>query len=79
LNRIKRGRIYYKTIREKIKIQFNQNNFRFDKRNMQGERCMMMHDAPTIKEQTNLIKEDFSGPLQSTPPTMDLAPRSTLV
>jgi hypothetical protein len=24
-------------------------------------------------------KGDFSGPLQSTPPTRDLAPRSTLV
>jgi hypothetical protein len=31
---------------------------------MQGERCMMMHDAQTIKEQINLIKGDFSGPLQ---------------
>jgi hypothetical protein len=72
------GGFLIKTIQAKIKIEFISNNFGFHK-NMQSYRCMMMHDAQTIKEQSILKKGDFSGPLQSTPPTRDLTPRSTLV
>jgi hypothetical protein len=65
----------------KIIVDFMPNNFRFNK-NMQGEICMVMHDVPMtrkIKITSNSNIGDFSGSLQLTPLTRDLAPRSTLV
>jgi hypothetical protein len=60
------------------KIAFIPNNFGFDKR-MQGDNALrcMMHK----RKRTNKYNKggNFSGPLQSTPPTRDLAPRSTLM
>jgi hypothetical protein len=46
---------------------------------MQGDRCMMMHDVTMMRKKTsNSNIGDFSGSLQSTPLTRDLAPISTL-
>jgi hypothetical protein len=49
---------------------------------MQGYRCMMVHDVTMTQKQkrtSNYLIGVFSGSLQSTPLTRDLAPRSTLV
>jgi hypothetical protein len=54
------GGFLIKTIQAKIKIEFISNNFGFHK-NIQSYRCMMMHDAQTIKEQSILKKGIFSG------------------
>jgi hypothetical protein len=62
------------------KIDFISINFWFDK-NMQGYRMhddAGRHDDAKNKIASNSNNGDFSGSLQSTPLTRDLAPRSTL-
>jgi hypothetical protein len=61
-----RGGILVKPYEPKIRIDFNPNNFRFDKK-MQGERCTMMHDVTTTRKRkrtNNSNIGDFSRSLQ---------------
>jgi hypothetical protein len=63
-------RVFNKT----IQAQFIPNNFTFDKT------CKVtMHDDAQKEKNKQFLIGDFSGSLQSTPLTRDLAPRSTLM